>query len=137
MARNSTTSSSFTFSININEKDLARATKTLDQFQGMPLKQLMLKVEKAAIGLYVNPLKRRAARHNQTGATQASIKVKILKTTRKEIAAFKVGPNTWYRHFAIGGTSQGVRADPYVDDVRGALEPQVFGFIDDQIKRLT
>lgn len=96
----------------------------------------MDKAERAGLGLYVGALRARAGAHNLTGATQRSIKVSKLRKKAGEAAAYKVGPTTRIRHFAIVGTKRGVRADPYVDEVRRQLEPQVTRFIDEQIRRL-
>lgn len=126
----------FAVQVTVNQKDINRITKRLDKWQGRELADRMAKAEQAGLGLYVGPLRARASAHNLTGATRSSIKVRKLRKRPGEVAAYKVGPGTWYRHFAIVGTSKGVRADPYVDQVREALEPQVTAFIDEQIRRL-
>lgn len=123
-------------SVTVNPKDIARITKRLSKWQGKPLAQRMDKAVQGGLGLYVTPLRIRAARHNTTGKTVASIKVRKLRKRPGEVAAYKVGPNTWYSHFPIVGTSRGVRADPYVDQVRQQLEPSVTSFIDEQVRRL-
>jgi hypothetical protein len=123
-------------SVAVNPKDVARLTKRLDKWQGKPLADRMAKAEQAGLGLYVGALRMRAARHNLTGETMRSIKVTKLRTRSGEVAAYKVGPTSRHRPFAIVGTSRGVEADPYVDEVYQSLEPTVTAFIDEQVRRL-
>ena len=123
-------------SVTVNQRDIDRLTKRLDKWQGKPLETRMAKAEQAGLGLFVGPLRARAARHNFTGQTTRSIKVSRLRKRAGEAAAYKVGPTSRQRPFAIVGTSRGVRADPYVDEVRVALEPTVSRFIDEQVRRL-
>jgi hypothetical protein len=59
-----------------------------------------------------------------------------LRPWQKEVAAFKVSSNTWYKHFAIVGTSRGVEPDLYVDDVREQLESRVTAFVDSAVRAL-
>jgi hypothetical protein len=96
----------------------------------------MAKAEQAGMGLYIGALKAAAAVHNLTGATQRGYAVRRLRKRAGEVVAYKASSNTRYRHFAIVGTSRGVRPDPYVDRVREALEPAVTNFIDEQVRRL-
>jgi len=123
-------------SVTVNPRDVARLTKRLDKWQGKPLAERMAKAEQAGLGLYVGALRLRAARHNLTGQTQRSIKVTKLRKRVGEAAAYKVGPTSRQRPFAIVGSSRGVQADPYVDEVYRALEPAVTAFIDEQVRRL-
>lgn len=123
-------------SVQVNPRDIARVTKRLDKWQGRPLEERMAKAQQAALSLFVGPLRARAAAHNLTGATTRSIKVTKLRKRPGEAAAYKVGPTSRHRPFAIVGTSRGVKPDLYVDQVREALEPAVLGFMDAQVRRL-
>ncbi len=130
-------SNSLSIDIAINPADLARATKKLDQWQGAPLKIRTQKAQQAGMKLYIAPLKAQAARHNLTGKTQRGYGVRKLRQRNyTELGAYKASSNTWWKHFAIVGTSQGVQPDPYVDRVRTAMTPAVVGFIETQIRRL-
>lgn len=120
----------------VNPRDIARITKRLDKWQGKPLATRMAKAIQSGLTLYVGPLRARAAAHVLTGGTVRSIRVKALRKRPGEVAAYKVGPTTWYGHFAIVGTSRGVSPDPYVDQVREQFERPVTAFIDEQIRRL-
>lgn len=122
--------------VTVNPRDIARIEKRLDKWQGKPLAMRMEKAEQGGMGLYVAPLRARAGAHNLTGRTQRSIRVSKLRKKAGEVAAFKVGPTTRWRHFAIAGTRRGVEADPYVDAVHRQLEPRVTAFIDEQVRRL-
>lgn len=122
--------------VTVNPKDIARITKRLQKWQGKPLAQRMDKAIQAGLKLYVAPLRVRAAKHHRTGKTQAGYNVRKLRKRPQEVAAYKVSSNTWYKHFAIVGTSRGVNADPYVTQVRDSLEPAVTAFINEQVTRL-
>lgn len=122
--------------VTVNQRDIDRITKRLDKWQGKPLAVRMEKAIQAGLKLYVAPLRQQASRHNKTGATQRGYGVRKLRRKPGEVVAYKVGSRTWYKHFAIAGTSRGVAADPYVDRVHRGLEPQVTRFIDEQIGRL-
>lgn len=123
-------------SVTVNQRDVDRITKRLEKWQGRPLAMRMEKAIQGGLRLYVGPLKARAGAHNATGKTQRGYNVRKLRNKPGEVAAYKVSSNTWYKHFAIAGTSRGVRADPYVDQIRSGLEPSVTTFIDEQIRRL-
>jgi hypothetical protein len=120
----------------VNQRDLDRIDKRLEKWQGKPLETRMAKAEQAGMALYIGPLKSRAASHNLTGATQRGYAVRKLRKRAGEVVAYKVSSNTRYRHFAIVGTSRGVKPDPYVDQVHRVLEPAVTKFIDEQVRRL-
>jgi len=122
--------------LTVNQKDIDRISKRLDKWQGKPLEVRMQKAERAGMALYVGPLKSRAGAHVLTGKTRSGYAVRTLRRRPNEKAAFKVSSNTRQRHFAIVGTSRGVRADPYVEEVQRQFEPQVLRFIDEQIRRL-
>lgn len=122
--------------VKIDPKDIAKAVKLLDKYQGAPLAVRTDKASKAGMKLFVNPAKAQAARHNLTGATQRGYNVRKLKKRTREVSAYKVDSNTRYRHFAIVGTRTGIKPDPYLDRVKGALAPQVRKFISEQITRL-
>src|SRR5688500_19352580 len=77
-------------SVTVNPRDIARISKRLDKWQGKPLEERIAKAIQGGLGLYVGPLKARAAIHNRTGATMGSIKVRKLKKRTGEIAAYKV-----------------------------------------------
>lgn len=123
-------------SVTVNPRDIARIEKRLAKWQGKPLATRMDKAIQAGMKLYLPALRLRAARHNRTGKTAAGYNVRKLSRRPIEVAAYKVSSNTWYKHFAIVGTSRGVPADPYVDQVRETLEPTVTAFIDEQVRRL-
>ncbi len=130
-------STSLTLDITINQQDLARVTKKLDQWKGAPLKIRTQKAQQAGMKLFISPLRGQAARHNLTGKTQRGYAVRKLRQKNyTELGAYKASSNTWYKHFAIVGTSQGVRPDHYVAQVRDTLAPAVVGFIETQIRRL-
>ncbi len=127
-----------TMSVTINQRDIDRIEKRLDKWQGKELALRMEKATRAGMNIYVGPLKGRASAHNRTGKTQSSIKVRPLKKRYQdaEVGAFKVGPTTRYRPFAIAGTSRGIQADPYVEEIQRELESRVSAFIDEQVRRL-
>lgn len=135
MAR--TSSSSFVdVDVTIDPKALARANKRLDKWKGAPLKVRTQKVEQAAGKLYIPALRAQAARHHRTGATERGYAVRKTPLRRREIAAYRVISNTWYKHFAIVGTSRGVEPDRYVEYVGQRLHTPVVKFIKTNIKRL-
>jgi hypothetical protein len=82
----------------------------LDRYQGVPLNRALAKASLAAARTLVGPM--RAAAPNRTGAMRRS--VKATRATRRDKPGAIVGPRIWYRHFVIGGTSRGVRANPFV-----------------------
>lgn len=122
-------------SVEVNQKDIDRVLKRLDKWQGAPLAKRMEKAVAGGLALLVSPIRFGAQRHRVTGATSASVKVKKLRKKPGEVFAYKVGVNTWYGHFPIGGTSQGVEADPYVDAAFDSGRDRVQSFIDEQIVR--
>ncbi len=124
-------------SVDVNITVSPAVYKKLDQWQGKPLQIRTQKAQQAGMKLYVPALRTQAGRHNRTGKTQRGYGVRKLRQRNyTELGAYKASSNTWYKHFAIVGTSQGVRPDPYVDRVRTALTPAVVGFIETQIRRL-
>jgi hypothetical protein len=126
-----------TLSVDIDARDIARATKRLDRFQGAPLKVRTQKAEQAGMKLFLGPLKARAARHNASGETQRTYSVtKLRPRNYTELGAYKASSKTWYKHFAIVGTNRGIARDPYVDEVRLRYGPKVVAFIREQIMRL-
>src|SRR5688500_3817930 len=106
-----------------------RLIKRLDNWQGAPLVKRTDKSIQAGLKLYGAALRMRAMAHNQTGKTSRGYAVRKLRKRPGEVAAYKVGSNTWYKHFAL-------KADPYVDQVREQLEQPVTAFISEQIRRL-
>lgn len=124
--------------VTVNPRDIARLEKRLSKWQGKDLATRMDKALQAGLKLFVPALKARAARHNRTGKTMATYGVRKLRKQpfNKEVAAYKVGASTWYRHFAIVGTSRGVEPDPYVASVEEALSGTVTDFVGEQITRL-
>ena len=123
-------------SLTVNQRDIDRITKRLDKWQGAPLAKRMDKALGEGMKLLINPIRLGAQRHRTTGATYKSVKVKKLRRKAGEVAAYKVGVNTWYGHFPISGTSRGIEGDPYVDAAYEANSGKVMSFIDEQIRRL-
>lgn len=124
------------FDFRFDQRDLDRALKRLDKWHGSPLKKRMDKALQAGLTLLVNPIRATAARHTRTGATVRSVKVKSLRKRWNEVAAYSVGPRTWYKHFVIAGTRRGVTADPYVSRAVDPLEGRVRDFVSQQVRDL-
>lgn len=122
-------------SVTITPGDIERATALLDKWQGAPLAKRVQKSIQAGLKLLLGPIKGGARRHHVTGATEASVKVRLLKKRSGEVAAYKVGIGTWYGHFPIAGV-YGNPGDGYVDRSVKTYSGQVTKFIDDQITRL-
>ncbi len=127
----------FSLDVTINPQDMARAQKRLDKWKGAPLAIRTQRAAQAGMKLFIAPLRARAERHNLTGRTQRGYAVrKLRKRNYTEIAQYKASSNTWYKHFAIVGTSQGVPPDPYVSQVKAEYQARVVSFIESEIVRL-
>lgn len=129
-------SDSVTLTVTISDAEMKRVTGLLDKWKGKPLALLMSRIERAALSLTLAPTKARAGRHNLTGETQRGYLVRKVPTRANENASWKMDSNTPQRAYVVAGTRY-IPADPYIDEVRAALEPQMVSFIDEQVTRLT
>lgn len=127
--------------VTIDPRDLARVTRRLEQWQGQPLMVRMSKVMAAAARLMVKGLQ--VFTPHRTGGLRAS------ERTRRFVSQGSVGYRIWptkrvpdkgrsdlLAALLVHGTKRGVSPDPFVDEAQRAFEPQLVGFIAEQIRRL-
>lgn len=90
-------------SVEIDEKQLARAIKRIEQYGGRPLQQRAKRAYLEGARLMVRPLQRAAP--VKTGAHRKSIKARANRLRAGEMAVSSVGPTSAMRHFPIRGVA--------------------------------
>ena len=123
------------FNVHIDQRDVARVTRRLDKMHGAPFQKVIQKAVVAGAALLVTPI--RAAAPVKTGKLRARVGARALKKKSGEAAAAYAGTRIYYGAWVQDGTSRGVHANPFVEQVTRALEPAVNGYINEQVKRLT
>jgi hypothetical protein len=134
-----------TFSLDINQHDMDRVIKRLDQWQGKPLEVRMAKATSAGMSLMVGPIRaltpvspdgQRGRYPHVRGNLRRKTRMRTLPTRRGEVAAAYAGPAVYYGQWVQHGTKEGQRPQPYVALALNYNRERVVAFIDEQVRRL-
>lgn len=121
--------------ITVTTQGLDKLQLKLDRYHGPQLDKALGKATLAAGKTLVAPMK--AAAPKRTGAMRKSIKA--TRATKRDKPGAIVGPRIWYRHFVIGGTNRGVKANPFVARTAaihsGTTERKFRDVLHDELKR--
>lgn len=119
----------------ITTQGLDKLQLKLDRYHGPQLDKALAKASIVAARTLVKPM--RAASPVRSGKLRKSIKA--TRATKRDKPGAIVGPRIWYRHFPIGGTSRGVKANPFVSrtaDANSATTNRTFrDVLHDELKR--
>ncbi len=102
--------------ITIRTTGLNELQLKLDRYHGPQLDRALGRATLVAARTLVGPM--RAAAPVRSGKLRQS--VKATRATRGDKPGAIVGPRIWYRHFVIGGTKRGIKANPFVTRVADA-----------------
>ncbi len=102
--------------ITIRTEGLNGLQLKLDRYHGPQLDRSLGRATLVAARTLVGPM--RAAAPVRSGKLRKS--VKATRASRGDKPGAIVGPRIWYRHFVIGGTKRGVKANPFVTRVADA-----------------
>ena len=134
MPRPTAPQSSFAISAQVSQKDINRALRTLDKYQGAELHKRTEKAIRGGATLLKGPIA--AASPVRSGRMRSSVGVKKLRKQQSEVTAYYVGPRTFYAQWIQDGTKRGVEANPFVERATAPRLSEVHNFIDQQIRRL-